>query len=80
MAFSTQKTKTMKPKIWSLIVITILILAMISFFFIFQENKLNPTIAGIPFIFWTGFLVTTLVVVLTYLASRFFPYDEKGTK
>jgi hypothetical protein len=53
---------------------------MISFFFLFQENKLNPTIAGIPFIFWSGFLVTTLVVVLTYLASRFFPYEEKRIK
>jgi len=70
----------MKSKIWNFIVITVLLLAIVSFFFLFQENKLNPTIAGIPFIFWSGFLVTTLVVALTFFASRFFPFEENSKK
>jgi len=70
----------MKSKIWNLIVLSVLLLAVISFFFLFQENKPDPKLWGIPFIFWSGFLVTVLVVVLTFLASRFFPYEEKGIK
>jgi hypothetical protein len=66
----------MKFKIWNLLVLTVVILAIISYLLLFQENKVNPTLLGIPFAFWTGFLVTVLVVIATFLGSRFFPHDE----
>jgi hypothetical protein len=66
----------MKPKIWKFLVFTVLILCIGSFLFLFKENKVDPTLAKIPFAFWTGFLITVLIVGLTFLASRFFPYQE----
>jgi hypothetical protein len=49
---------------------------LVSFLIIFKENKITPTLAGIPFIFWSGFLVSVLIVLATYLASKIFPYGE----
>jgi hypothetical protein len=49
---------------------------LVSFLIIFKENKITPTLAGIPFIFWSGFLVSVLIVLATYLASKIFPYEE----
>lgn len=66
----------MKSKIWNILVLTVLALSIVSFLFLFEENKVEPSIAKIPFAFWTGFLVTVVIVALTFLASRFFPYQE----
>ncbi len=66
----------MKHKIWRFLVSLVIVLTMASFLIIFKENKLTPSLAGIPFIFWSGFLVTVLVVFATYLASKIFPYME----
>lgn len=66
----------MKPKIWNAIILAILALAVGSYWLVFEENKLTPTILNVPFIFWSGFLITVLVVVLTFLGSVFFPHEE----
>lgn len=66
----------MNSKIWNILVLTVLALSIVSFLFLFEENKVEPSIAKIPFAFWTGFLVTVVIVALTFLASRFFPYQE----
>lgn len=66
----------MKPKIWNAIIFAVIALAVGSFFFVFEENKLTPVLWNIPFIFWSSFLISVLVVVLTYLGSVFFPYEE----
>lgn len=66
----------MQSKIWSILVLVVLTLSIVSFLFLFKENKVDPTLAKIPFAFWTGFLVTVVIVLLTFLASRFFPYQE----
>lgn len=66
----------MKSKIWKLIVLVVLILSFGSFLFLFKENKIDPRLGGIPFVFWTGLLVAILLVVLTFLGSRFFPHEE----
>ena len=68
----------MKQKIWRFLVSLVAALTLTSFLFIFKENKEIPSIEGIPFIFWSGFLVTLLVVFATYLASRIFPYVENS--
>jgi hypothetical protein len=67
----------MKQKIWRFLVSLVIALSLASFLVIFKENKEIPSIQGIPFIFWSGFLVTILVVFATYLASRIFPYTEE---
>lgn len=66
----------MQSKIWNILVFIVLALSIVSFLFLFEENKADPTLAKIPFAFWTGFLVTVVIVLLTFLASRFFPYQE----
>ncbi|OOG74295.1 hypothetical protein [Algoriphagus sp. A40] len=66
----------MKPKIWNSIVLAVLVLSVGSFLFLFRENKVDPRLLGVPFVFWTGLLVTVLLVGLTFLASRFFPHEE----
>lgn len=66
----------MKSKIWNLIVFTILTIAVFSYGIVFEESKPAPTLWHIPFIFWSSFLITVLVVLFTFLGSLFF----KGEK
>lgn len=66
----------MKSKIWNILVITVVALFIVSFLFLFEENKVDPTLGKVPYAFWSGFLVTVVIVGLTFLASRFFPHQE----
>ncbi|MDI1324508.1 MAG: hypothetical protein PSV36_17310 [Algoriphagus sp.] len=66
----------MKYKIWKAIIFAVLALVIGSYLLVFKENKLTPELWNIPFIFWSGFLITVLVVALTFLGSVFFPFDE----
>ena len=66
----------MKSKIWNAIIFAVIALPVGSYWLVFEENKLTPELFKIPFIFWTGFLITVLVVMLTYLGSIFFPHED----
>lgn len=66
----------MQSKQWKILVFAVIILTVGAFIFLFTENKLEPTLSGIPFVFWTGLLVTILVVFATFLGSKFFPYED----
>lgn len=66
----------MKISPWRFLVIFVSLLSIISFVFIFRENKSTPELAGIPYVFWSGFLVTFIVVLATYLASKVFPFED----
>ncbi|SEF77974.1 hypothetical protein [Algoriphagus boritolerans] len=66
----------MQSKTWKILVFAVLTLSIVSFLFLFEENKIEPRLANVPFAFWTGFLVTVVIVVLTFLASQFFPHQE----
>lgn len=66
----------MQPKIWNLIVSTVLVITIGSFAFLFRENKHSPELWNIPYTFWSGFLVTVLIVLATFLGARFFPYHD----
>lgn len=66
----------MKSKQWKTLVFAVIIMTVGAFLFLFRENKLEPTLAGIPFTFWTGFLVSMLVVFATFLGSKFFPFKD----
>ena len=70
----------MKLKIWNLIVLAVLVITIGSFAFLFRENKYSPELWNIPYVFWTGFLATVLLVLATYLGSRFFPYHDPKEK
>ncbi|RAI86004.1 hypothetical protein LV83_03448 [Algoriphagus yeomjeoni] len=66
----------MQSKQWKILVLVVICLTLGSFLFLFKENKLEPILAGIPFVFWTGFLITALVVFATFLGSKFFPFED----
>jgi hypothetical protein len=66
----------MKPKIWTVIVFAILALAVISYEINFTEIKPSPPLWNIPFILWSSFFVTMLVILLTYLRFVLFPEEE----
>jgi hypothetical protein len=66
----------MKVKIWNTIVLTVVVLSVGSFLFLFVEDRVEPRLGSVPFIFWTGLVVAILLVGLTFLASIFFPYKE----
>ena len=66
----------MQSKQWKTLVLIVILMTVGSFLFLFKENKLEPILAGIPFVFWTGLLVTILVVFATFLGSKFFPFED----
>ncbi len=66
----------MKTLYWQMSVAIVVILLLASFTIVFQSNITAPKLAGIPFIFWTSFLLTVLLVLMTYLGFRVFPYKE----
>ncbi|MBN7810244.1 hypothetical protein J0A68_04705 [Algoriphagus sp. H41] len=66
----------MKSKIWTIIVLAVLLVSVGSFLFLFVEHKVEPRLGGVPFVFWSGLLVAIVLVVLTYLGSLFFPHEE----
>jgi hypothetical protein len=70
----------MKPKIWNIIVFTVILITVASFTFLFRENQHDPELWNIPYTFWSGFLVTVLIVLATFLGSRFFPYHDPKIK
>jgi len=66
----------MKSKTWNILVLLIVLLTVGSFLFLFVEGKVDPRLGNIPFVFWTGFLVTVIVVFATFLGSKFFPFED----
>jgi hypothetical protein len=63
-------------KSWHLLATAVLLLSVGSFWWIFQEGKTNPSLGSIPYIFWTSFAVTLLIVAATFVGSRIFPHNE----
>jgi hypothetical protein len=68
--------KPMKPKIWTIIVFAFLAIIVFSYGDISEENLPSPSLWNIPFIFWSSFLVTLSVFVLTYLGFVLFSREE----
>ncbi|UZD22588.1 hypothetical protein PBT90_04035 [Algoriphagus halophytocola] len=66
----------MKSKQWNFLVLAVTVLTVFAYLFLFKSGKLDPTLASIPFVFWSGFVVTVLVVIATFLGSKFFPYKD----
>ncbi len=67
----------MKILYWRMLVAAVIAVALISFLFVFQIGVTSPRLAGVPYILWSSFLLTVLLVVMTYLGSKIFPYKEE---
>lgn len=66
----------MKLKPWHFLASAVFLLSIFSFWFIFQEDKTNPYIGSVPFIFWSSFVITVLIVLATFLGSIIFPQED----
>jgi len=63
-------------KSWHLLATAVLLLTIAAFWWIFQEGKIDPMLGSVPFVFWTSFAVTLLIVVATFIGSKIFPHQE----
>ncbi|XOV93745.1 MAG: hypothetical protein ACFHWX_03345 [Bacteroidota bacterium] len=67
----------MKIIYWRILVGVVIVIALISFLFVFQTEITTPRLGSVPYIFWSSFLLTVLLVVLTYIGSKIFPYKDE---
>ncbi|WP_296702443.1 hypothetical protein [Algoriphagus sp.] len=66
----------MKMKPWNLLVLFVILLTIIAYLLLFNEQKTDPKLGSVPYIFWTGFIVTVLLVFATFLGSKLFPFKD----
>lgn len=64
--------KVSRKKIfWYLIVTVAVVLVTITFTpVILSPGKIYPKLLSLPYTLWSGILITIMLVILTYLASR----------
>ena len=70
----------MNSRKWMLLVSAVVFLTLLSFLFLFTQGKSKPMLGPIPYVFWISFLVTCLVVILTFVGSRVFPHLDSDKK
>ncbi len=71
--------KPTKKKYWRLCCWLAVFLSLITFTpLILPQGISKPALLGIPYSLWTTFLITILLVVLTYLGSKVHPGVENG--
>jgi uncharacterized membrane protein len=66
----------MKNTFWKLTVGAVLLIVLITYGFLLRENISEPEVAGIPFVFWTSFVATVLIVALTFVAAKNFSHTQ----
>ena len=70
------KLNIMKIIYWRILVGIVIVVALVSFLFVFHADISSPRLASVPYIFWTSFILTVLLVILTYLGHKLFPFNE----
>lgn len=66
----------MNKKYWHILVGIVGVLAIFSYALFFTEVTTFQPIAGMPAKLLLGIIVTVLLVLLTYLGQRIFPYHD----
>ena len=61
---------------WRLTVAAASLVVVLSFGVLFTTDQSAPFLFSLPYVFWMGILTTTLLVVLTFLGTKAFPYKE----
>lgn len=63
-----------KTKYWTICCVAAIILSIITFTpLVIPQGVSNPKLAGIPYSLWTSFIITVLLVVLTFIGTRVHP-------
>ena len=67
-------TKQEKIKYWRVCCALAIFFSLITFTpLIIPQNQIGPLLLGIPYSLWTSFLITVILVVLTYIGTRVHP-------
>jgi hypothetical protein len=62
---------------WKIIVTLAIVVTISSFLFLFTYHQTEPTFLSMPYILWVSIAATIVMVVLTFLGSKYFPFKEK---
>lgn len=66
-------------KYWRLCVVLVLVLTVLAYTPLMIPNGVyTPMILGIPYTLWTSFLITVVLVILTYIGSKVHPGGDEG--
>ena len=65
-------------KIWTLCGILVIVLMVLGYTpLMIPDGVRKPMIMGIPYSLWTSFLVTVILVALTYIGSKVHPGSDE---
>ena len=62
---------------WKFMVILACLITAAAYAFVFKHGIIQPFLFSMPYILWTGILITAIMVALTYIGSKSFPHKEK---
>ena len=63
---------------WKILVVIIIVLIIITFTpLVTPSGQITPKLFGLPYTLWMGFLVTCLIVLASYLATKAHPLRFK---
>jgi len=66
-------------KYWTLCVVLVGVLMVLAYTPLMIPNGVyKPMILGIPYTLWTSFLITALLVILTYIGAKVHPGSDEG--
>lgn len=67
-----------KTVFWRIFVALVFVLIVITFTpLIIPQGIYKPTVLGIPYTLWVSFLITIVLVLLTYLGSKVHPGKDE---
>lgn len=70
-----------KSNVWLLCMLVALILVIITFTpLVTPQGKFRPFLFGLPFTIWTGILISTGLVMVTFIGSFLHPGSDKKDK
>ncbi|MBT34479.1 MAG: hypothetical protein CMO01_32850 [Thalassobius sp.] len=72
------KMKNNKQLYWRICQVTAVMLMVTTFTtVVIPPGTFAPSILGMPYTLWLGILVSIILVILTYFATRFHPDSQK---
>jgi len=66
-------------KYWTLCMVLVAVLMVLAYTPLMIPNGIyKPMILGIPYTLWTSFLITVLLVIITYIGAKVHPGSDEG--
>lgn len=66
-------------KYWTLCAVLVVVLMVLAYTpLMIPSGVYKPMILGIPYTLWTSFLITVILVALTYIGAKVHPGSDEG--